>query len=349
MDTVAVDRSTQMRGLRQGAYGAPEATGVLEVAEDLARPVPGAGEVLVRVEAAGLDRGTWHLIRGLPYLYRLAEGPRRPRRQVPGLDYAGVVEAVGAGVDGLAVGDEVFGTARGALAEYVAALPAKLARMPASLTFAQAAALPVSAETALHALREQGGVQEGQRVLVLGASGGVGTYAVQLAKVFGAHVTGVCSGPKVALVRSLGADEVLDYTRSDPTDGSERYDVVLDIGGNRRLRDLRRALTPDGTLVIVGGEEGGPWLGGIDRQVRAVLWSPFLRQRLRMFVAPERREDLELLASLADEGRLVPSIERVVPLEQVAAELQRMEDGAVRGKVVVTVGTRADEETGSTS
>ena len=343
MDSVDV-ALTRMRGLRQGAYGPPEAPGVLEVVEDLERPVAGPGEVLVRVEAAGLDRGTWHLIRGLPYLYRLVEGRRRPRRPVPGLDLAGVVEAVGDGVDDLRPGDEVFGTARGALAEYVVVDPAKLARKPAALTFAQAAALPVSAETALHALREQGGVQEGQTVLVLGASGGVGTYAVQLAKAFGAHVTGVCSGPKVDLVRSLGADEVLDYTATDPTDGSVRYDLILDIGGNRRLRDLRRALAPEGTLVIVGGEGGGNWFGGIDRPLRAVLWSPVLRQNMRMFVAPERREDLELIAAHVEAGRVVPSIERVVPLEQVAAELQRMEDGAVRGKVVVAIGRHGKEE-----
>jgi NADPH:quinone reductase-like Zn-dependent oxidoreductase len=343
MDT-DVEPTTRMRGLRQGAYGSPEAPGVLEVAEDLARPVAGPGEVLVRVEAAGLDRGTWHLIRGLPYLYRLVEGPRRPRRPVPGLDLAGVVEAVGDGVDDLRPGDEVYGTARGALAEYVVAKPAKIARKPASLTFAQAAAVPVSAQTALCALREQGDVQAGQSVLVLGASGGVGTYAVQLAKALGAHVTGVCSAPKMDLVRSLGADEVLDYAATDPTDGSTRYDVILDIGGNRRLRDLRRALTAEGTLVIVGGEGGGHWFGGIDRQVRAVLWSPFLRQRMRMFLAPERHEDLEVLATHLDEGRVVAAVERIVPLEQVAAELQRMEDGAVRGKVVVAVGPRGSEE-----
>ncbi len=344
MDTVEVDLPTQMRGLRQSAYGRPDTPGLLEVATDLPRPEPGPGEVLVRVEAAGLDRGTWHLIRGLPYLYRLVEGRRRPRRPVPGLDYAGVVEAVGAEVDDLHPGDEVYGTARGALAEHVVADPAKLARKPASLTFAQAAAVPVSAETALSALREQGQVQEGQTVLILGASGGVGTYAVQLAKAFGAHVTGVCSGAKVDLVRSLGADEVLDYTTTDPTDGSVRYDVILDIGGNRRLRDLRRALTPTGTLVIVGGEDGGYWFGGIDRQLRAVLWSPFLRQRMCMFVAPERREDLEFLAAHLEAGRVVPTVERVVPLEQVAGELQRMEDGAVRGKVVVAIGARHGEE-----
>ena len=353
-DTTAPDTAatrttmaTRMRGLRQAAYGRPDTPGLLEVADDLPRPDPGPGEVLVRVEAAGLDRGTWHLIRGLPYLYRLAEGRRRPRREVPGLDYAGVVEAVGAGVDDLAVGDAVFGTARGALAEHVVADPAKLARKPAGVTFVQAAAVPVSAETALHALRDQGQVSAGQSVLILGASGGVGTYAVQLAKVFGARVTGVCSGAKADLVRSLGADEVLDYAITDPTDGSVRHDLILDIGGNRRLRDLRRALTPSGTLVVVGGEGGGNWLGGIDRGVRAVLWSPFLHQRMRMFVAPERSEDLELLAGHLEAGRVVPSIERVVSLEQVATELQRMEDGAVRGKVVVAVGDRAEQEKGA--
>ena len=344
MENVDVEPTTHMRGLRQGAYGPPEAPGVLEVAEDLDRPVAGAGEVLVRVEAAGLDRGTWHLIRGLPYLYRLVEGRRRPRLPVPGRDLAGVVEAVGEGVDHLRPGDEVFGMARGALAEHVVADPAKLALKPASLSFVQAAAVPVSASTALHALREQGGVQADQHVLVLGASGGVGTYAVQLAKAFGAHVTGVCSGPKVELVRALGADEVLDYALTDPTDGSVRYDLILDVGGNRRLRDLRRALTPEGTLVIVGGEGGGHWFGGIDRQLRAVLWSPFLRQRMRMFLAPERREDLEVLAAFADAGRLTPTVDRVVPLEQVAAELQRIEVGRVRAKLVVAVGARGREE-----
>lgn len=344
MDTVDVDTPTRMRGLRQSAYGRPDTPGLLEVVADLPRPEPGPGEVLVRVEAAGLDRGTWHLIRGLPYLYRLVEGRRRPRRPVPGLEHAGVVEAVGAEVDDLRPGDEVYGTARGALAEHVVADPAKLARKPTALTFAQAAAVPVSAETALCALREQGHVQEGQTVLILGASGGVGTYAVQLAKAFGAHVTGVCSGVKVDLVRSLGADEVLDYTTTDPTDGSVRYDVILDIGGRRRLRDLRRALAPEGTLVIVGGEGGGHWFGGIDRQLRSVLWSPFLRQNMRMFLAPERREDLEFLAAHLEAGRVVPMVERVVPLEQVAAELQRMEEGAVRGKVVVAIGARDGEE-----
>jgi NADPH:quinone reductase-like Zn-dependent oxidoreductase len=190
-------------------------------------------------------------------------------------------------------------------------------------------------------------VQAGQSVLILGASGGVGTYAVQLAKALGAHVTGVCSGAKVDLVRSLGADDVLDYATTDATDGTVHHDLILDIGGNRRLRDLRRALTPTGSLVVVGGEGGGKWFGGIDRQLRAVLWSPFLRQRMRMFVAPERREDLELLARHLEAGRVVPSIERVVSLEQVAAELQRMEDGAVRGKVVVAVGEQADQVKGA--
>nr|MCU0268193.1 NAD(P)-dependent alcohol dehydrogenase [Acidimicrobiales bacterium] len=248
---------------------------------------------------------------------------------------AGTVEAVGAEVEGLRPGDAVYGTARGTLAEYAVADPARLAPKPPSLTFAQAAAVPVSAETALHALRDQGLVRAGQHVLVLGASGGVGTYAVQLARALGARVTGVCHGSKADLVRALGADEVLDYTRTDPTDGRTRYDLIVDIGGSRPLRSLRRALTPAGTLVVVGGEGGGRWLGVVGRQVRAALWSPLVRQRLRMLVAPERREDLEVLTAYLESGEVVPAIDRVVPLEEAAHELQRLQDGLVRGKVVV--------------
>lgn len=323
-----------MAALRQVEYGGPEVLSVTEVA----RPEAGPGQVLVRVHAAGLDRGTVHLVSGTPYLVRLVEGLRRPKHQIPGLDLAGVVEVVGEGVTDLAPGDEVFGTARGALAELVVANPAKLARKPAGLSFAQAAAVPVSAQTARCALRDEADVQPGQRVLILGASGGVGTYAVQLAKALGAHVTGVCSGAKADLVRRLGADEVLDYATSDPTDGSVRYDAVLDIGGNRRLRDLRRALTPTGTLVMVGVEGGGRWLGGLDRQLRAVLWSPFLRQRLRMLVGPERREGLEALAAHLEAGDVVPAIDSVVALDEVPAALTRLDAGAVRGKLVVSVG-----------
>lgn len=323
----------RMRALRQTEYGGPEVLAVAEVP----RPQVRAGQVLVRVRAAALDRGTAHLVSGTPYLVRLVEGLRRPRHQVAGLDVAGVVEEVGEGVDDLAPGDEVFGTARGALAELVVADPAKLARKPAAVSFAQAAAVPVSGQTALAALCDEADVRPGQRVLVLGASGGVGTYAVQLAEALGAHVTGVCSAAKADLVRALGADEVLDYATTDPTDGSARYDTVLDIGGNRRLRDLRRALTPTGTLVLVGVEGGGRWLGGLDRQLRAVVWSPFLRQRLRMLVAPERRDRLEILSGYLQAGTVAPAIDSVVGLDEAPAALARLDAGQVRGKVVVAL------------
>lgn len=332
-DDPATSTTTRMAALRQTEYGGPD---VLSVAH-VARPEVGPGQVLVRVHAAALDRGTVHLVSGTPYLVRLVEGVRRPKHRIAGLDVAGVVEAVGEGVDDLQPGDEVFGTARGALAEYVAADPAKLARKPAGLTFAAAAAVPVSGQTALAALREQADVQPGQRVLVLGASGGVGSYAVQLATALGAHVTGVCSAAKADLVRALGADEVLDYATTDPTDGSAQYDVVLDIGGSRPLRALRRALTPTGILVMVGAEGGGPWFGGLDRQLRAVLWSPFLRQRLRMLVGPESHEGLAVLADHLAAGTVVPAIDSVVGLDEAPAALARLDAGQVRGKVVVAL------------
>ena len=226
-------------------------------------PVPAEGEVLVRVAAAGLDRGVWHLMTGLPYPVRLAGfGIRRPKFPVRGADVAGRVEAVGPGVEGFGPGDEVFGIGAGSFAEYVVCPAAKLAAKPERLSFVQAAAMPVSALTALQAVRDHGRVAAGQRVLVIGASGGVGSYAVQIAKAFGAHVTGVASAAKASLVTEVGADRVIDYAAEDFADGRERYDVILDTGGHTPLRRLRRALTRTGTLVIVGSETGGRWLGG---------------------------------------------------------------------------------------
>src|SRR4051794_3471488 len=245
-----------MKAIVQDAYGEAE---VLRL-EDVDVPQPGPGEVLVAVRAAGVDRGAWHVMTGLPYLGRLGFGLRRPRNRVRGLDVAGTVEAVGADVTRFGKGDEVFGTCRGAYAEYATARADHLALKPAHLTFEQAAALPTSGATALHALRHPG-----DRVLVIGAGGGVGSFAVQLAKARGAHVTGVCSTAKVDLVRRLGADEVIDYTR-DPLTG--QYDLILDIAGNRTLSTLRALLTPHGTLVIVGGENGGNFSGGMNRQFR---------------------------------------------------------------------------------
>jgi len=323
-----------MRAVVQDRYGPPDRLRLAQVD----RPTISDEEVLVRVQAAGVDRGTWHVVTGRPYLMRvLGFGFRGPKNPVMGLDVSGTVEAVGAGVTRFSPGDEVFGISRGSFAEYAAAREDKLARRPADCTPLQAAVLPVSGGTALQALHDAGRGEAGQRVLVLGASGGVGSYAVQLAKAAGAEVTGVCSTSKVDLVRSLGADEVLDYTRDDVTDGTRRYDLVLVIGGNRSIPKLRRALAPKGTLVIVGGEEGGRWTGGFGRSLRAPLLSPFVGQRLTMLVAKERAADCERLAELVQAGKVTPAIDRTFPLEQAADAVRYVEAGKARGKVAVTI------------
>jgi NADPH:quinone reductase-like Zn-dependent oxidoreductase len=306
-----------------------ERIGVPEVAEN---------EVLVRVHAAGLDRGTWHLMTGKPYLMRVAGmGFRGPKDRVPGRDLAGVVEAVGSAVTRFAVGDEVYGVGRGSFAERAVAREDQLARKPVSLSFEQAAVVPTSAATALQALTEQGRIQAGQSVLVVGASGGVGSYAVQLAKALGARVTGVASTAKLDLVRALGADEVLDYTRDDYADGTQRYDLILDIAGNPGLARLRRALTPEGTAVIVGGEDGGNLTGGMNRQLRAMLVSRFVGQRLAWFIAKQRASDLERLTAFIEAGQVTPSIDRTYPLDRVPEAMRHLEAGQVRGKVAITI------------
>lgn len=323
----------RMRAIVQHAYGDAE---VLRPAE-IDVPDIAADEVLVQVRAAGLDRGTWHLMAGRPYLIRPMFGLRRPKTPVPGLDVAGVVAAVGADVTRFLPGDEVFGIARGSFAEYAAAKEDKLAHKPATIDFAQAAVVPVSGLTAIQGLRDVGRVEAGQRVLVIGASGGVGSYAVQLAKAFGAHVTGVCSTGKVDFVRSLGADDVVDYTRADFADGDRRCDLILDIGGNSRLSRLRRALAPTGTLVIVGGEQGGALFGGIDRQLRALLLSRFVRQRLTMFVSTEHHRYLDALRPLIEAGDVVPAVDTTYPLAEAAAAMRRLDAGQVRGKIAITI------------
>jgi NADPH:quinone reductase-like Zn-dependent oxidoreductase len=263
-------------------------------------------------------------------------GLRKPKNPIPGRDAAGTVAAVGSSVTRFAIGDEVYGVAPGSFAEYAVAPEDKLARKPKNLSFAQAAAIPVSAGTALQALVDAGRVQAGQSVLVVGASGGVGTYAVQLAKAFGAEVTGVSSTAKVDLVKSLGADHVIDYTREDFADGTRRYDLILDIGGSTPVRRLRRALRPRGTLVFVGGENSGN-LTGLGRQLGGVLISPFLRQRLVLLMAKERAADLERLSGLIEDGKVVPSVDRSYPLEESPDAMRLLEKGRVRGKVVITV------------
>lgn len=323
-----------MLAIVQDTYGPAD---TLEL-RDIDPPEIGPTDVLVRVQAAGVDRGVWHLMTGLPYPTRLAFGLRRPKTPVPGMDLAGAVEAVGADVTRFAPGDEVFGIGTGTFAEFAVAKEAKLAHRPLGSSVEQAAVTAVTGLTALQAVRDHGQVRPGQHVLVLGASGGVGTFAVQLAKANGAEVTGVASTAKLDLVRSLGADHVIDYTREDPTRRTQRYDVIIDTGGNTPLSRLRRALTPTGTLVIVGGEGGGRWLGGLDRQLRAMLASSFTRQTLTTFVASENAEDLAHLAHLIQVGMLTPVVDRTFPLAETAKAIRYLEEGHARGKVAVTVG-----------
>ncbi|MGH8870802.1 MAG: NAD(P)-dependent alcohol dehydrogenase [Acidimicrobiia bacterium] len=323
-----------MRAIVQDAYGSSE---VLRLAEiDL--PEIAANEVLVEVVAAGMDRGTWHSMAGKPYLMRIMGfGFRRPKNRVPGLDVAGTVVTVGSEVTRFQPGDEVFGISRGSFAKHAAVREAKLAHKPANLTFEQAAVVPISGGTAIQGLRDSGHIDASQKVLIIGASGGVGTYAVQLAKAFGAEVTGVSSPAKVDLVRSIGADHVLDYTRDDYLDGSKEYDLILDIGGNNGLSRLRRALTPKGTLVIVGGEEGGSLTGGFGRQLRALVMSMFVSQRLTMLASKERHTDLEALSTFLESGQVTPVIDRTYPLAEVPDAMRHLEAGLARGKIVITI------------
>jgi NADPH:quinone reductase-like Zn-dependent oxidoreductase len=323
-----------MKAIVRDTYGSSD---VLELRE-IDGPEIADEEVLVRVHAAGVDRGVWHVMTGLPYPIRLAGyGLRAPKNPVIGSDVAGVVEALGKDVTRFRPGDEVFGIGKGSYAEYVCAREDKLAPKPANLAFEQAAVVAISGLTALQGLRDHGKVRPGQEVLVIGASGGVGTYAVQLAKVFGARVTGVCSTTKVDTVRSIGADHVIDYTRDDFAEGDRRYDLILDIGGNSSLSRLRRALTRRGTLVITGGEGGGRWLGGTDRQLRALMLSPFVGQKLGTFVSSENHEDMIVLKELIEFGKVAPLIDRTYPLSEVPEAIRYLEEGHARGKVVITV------------
>ena len=322
-----------MKAIVQERYGSAD---VLELG-DIDPPVAGSKDVLVRVHAAGVDPGVWHLMTGFPRMIRLGYGLRKPKMPVRGADFSGRVERVGREVSGLKPGDEVYGVGRGSFAEYVSARQDKVAPKPRNLSFEQAAVVPISGMTALQALRDKGNLQAGQTVLVLGAGGGVGTFAVQIAKAWEAEVTGVCSTGKVDLVRSIGADDVIDYTRHDVTEMGRSYDLILDTAGNRPLRHLRRALTPRGTLVIIGGEGGGPWLGGIDRQLRAILLSSLVSQKLFGLISPERREDLEVLTELIEAGKVVPVIDRTYRLADAAEAIRYMEEGHARGKVVLTV------------
>lgn len=330
-----------MQAIVQDAYGSAN---VFRLAE-IQRPEIAPNEVLVKVVASGMDRGTWHVMSGKPYLMRIMGfGFRRPKNQVPGLDVAGTVASVGSEVTRFKPGDVVFGISRGSFAEYAAVLEDKLAHKPANLSFEQAAVVPISGGTAIQALRDSGHLEAGQRVLVIGASGGVGTYAVQLAKANGAEVTGVSSAAKAELIRSIGADHVLDYARDDYLDGSRKYDLILDIGGNNRLSRLRRALTPRGTLVIVGGEEGGSLTGGFGRQIRALVVSMFVGQRLTMLASKERHTDLEVLRPFLENGQVAPVVDRTYSLAEVPDAMRHLEAGLAKGKIAIAVqhGSKGD-------
>jgi len=303
--------------------------------DEVAVPVAGPGQVLVEVRATALHIGDWHLMAGLPLLVRPFLGLRGPRQKIRGMDVAGLVHSVGAGVTALAPGDRVFGVVDGGLAPFAVGSAAKLAALPASLTFEQAAAIPTSGATALHAVRDAGRVRAGQRVLVIGASGGVGIFATQLARAFGVHVTGVCSTAKLDLVRSLGADDTIDYTT---TGLSGRYDLIVDTAGLRSLGSLRRLLTPAGTLVIVGGEGGSRLLGGLGRTLAAPLAGALSKQRLLGLVSTTSAADLATLAALVEAGQLRPVLDGTFALDDAGASMARLESGRAVGKVVVTAG-----------
>jgi NADPH:quinone reductase-like Zn-dependent oxidoreductase len=322
-----------MKAVVHHAYGGPE---VLQVA-DVARPRIQDDQVLVRVHAAGLDRGTWHLMTGRPYAVRLGFGVRGPKNPIVGRDVSGTVAEIGSAVTRFSVGDQVFGIANGSVAEYAAASEKKLATKPGNVSFEQAGVVAISGLTALQAVRDAGGVRAGQRMLVIGASGGVGSYAVQVAKALGAEVTGVASTSKLDLVRAFGADHVIDYTCDDFAAGARHYDAIIDLGGNPSVTRLRRALTRDGTAVMVGGDEGGNLTGGMDRQLRGFVLSTFSAKKLRGFMNKERGTVLEEIAQMLASGVLVPSIDRTYPLVDTPAAMRHLESGDVRGKVAISV------------
>jgi NADPH:quinone reductase-like Zn-dependent oxidoreductase len=327
-----------MKAIVHDDYGPPDG---LELRE-LDRPTVDGHGVLVRVRAASVNPVDWHLMRGEPYLVRLTDGFRRPKRPVPGVDLAGHVEVVGENVKNFQPGDEVLGTRGGSFAEYVAVPEDNLVAKPAGLAFEQAAAIPVAGCTALEALRDRGRLQLGQRVLINGAAGGVGTFAVQLAKAFGGQVTGVCSTRNVEMVRSIGADHVVDYTVEDFTRSGQRYDLMLHVAGNRSLSDLRRAITPKGTLVLVGAgtgrqEGGGGLLGPGALALAALVESRFVGQRLIPFLAKVRNDDLVALKELVEAGKVMPVVGRTYPLSEAPEAIRYLESGHARGKTVITV------------
>ncbi|HET7203382.1 MAG TPA: NAD(P)-dependent alcohol dehydrogenase [Steroidobacteraceae bacterium] len=339
--------AADMTAVRYTEYGTSE---VLQLTT-VRRPVPGEHQVLIEVYAAAVNPLDWHYMRGTPYIMRLEAGLFSPKDPTLGVDVSGRVRAVGAKVTRFKPGDDVFGTGPGAFAQFVLASEQKIVHKPANLSFEQAAAVPVAALTALQGLRDKGELRRGQRVLINGASGGVGTFAVQIARTMGAHVTGVCSGRNAALVRSLGADQVVDYTQQDFTRGGQRYDLVLDLVGNRDLLDLRRVLKSNGRLVLIGG--GGPndglWLGPVLKTLRGVVLDPFIEQEIESMLARINVQDLAYLAGLLRTGKVVAVIDRRYPLEQVPAAIDYLERGRARGKVIIEVAPQRRDATRATS
>jgi NADPH:quinone reductase-like Zn-dependent oxidoreductase len=325
-----------MQAIVQDEYGT-DAEKVLRL-EDIEKPVPGDSDVLIRVRAASIHIGDWHVMTGLPYMLRVVGfGLRTPKVRVRGLDVAGTVEAVGSRVDKFRVGDDVFGTCEGAFAQYACAPQGNFALKPANLTFEQAAVVPTSAFAALQGLRDKGELHKGQHVLIVGASGGVGLFALQIARSFGAEVSGVCGASKADLVRNAGADHVIDYNKEDFSRGTTRYDVILDMGGNRSLADLRRALTPAGTLVLAGGEGGNRVLGGTNRWIQALVMSPFVKHRLRILSTSPNSDDLHVLKGMLESGDVAPFIAQTFPLSEVPAAMRCVTEGSPRGKVVIDI------------
>jgi len=323
----------ELKAVVQDKYGSPD---VLEL-RDIDKPVAKDDEVLIRVQAASVNAADWHFMRGMPYIARLALGLRKPKTKVRGGDVAGQVEAVGKDVKQFRPGDEVFAEVdTGSFAEFTRVSEDSLGLKPSNLTFEQAAAVPLAAVTALQGLRDKGQIKPGQKILIYGASGGVGTFAVQLAKSFGADVTGVCSTKKVDMVRSIGADQVIDYTQEDFAQSGQRYDILFDLVGNRSLSDCRRALTPKGTLVLCGGE-GGRWLGSVKLLTKALLLGPFVSQKLTAFLAKTKHEDLLVLKELIEAGRVTPVIDRTYPLREAPEAIRYLEGRQVQGKIVITV------------
>ncbi len=328
------DGAQRMKALVQRCYGSPA---VLKVEESI-KPSPAADEILVKVHAAAVNPLDWHYMRGEPYVMRLSSGIGAPNDSSMGVDFSGTVEAVGQDVRRFKVGDAVFGGRGGALAEYVTVRESRaVVHKPENLSFEQAAALPIAAVTALQGLRDHGRLKSGQKVLINGASGGVGTFAIQLAKSIGAEVTGVCSTRNVELVRSLGADHVIDYTKENFTEGAQRYDMILDNVGNHSFLDMGEVLEPEGVIVVVGGLSNDPWLGPVTQMVKGKMLGPFMSQQIVSFFAELTQSDLEALAALAREGKLTAAIDRRYSLDQAAAAIEYLEQGRARGKVIVTV------------